>query len=187
MTNNKSICGEYDLGSVTSIFTGAAPLGSETAIALQKQYPSWAIRQAYGKQCNAPSFPYRRIGAERGFPGLTETATMVCGTIPDDIHLGSSGPLLPAVEARIVDARGNDITGYDQRGELWIRSPSVALGYRGNEEATRETFAGGWMRTGDEVLVRKSPKGNEHIWIVDRIKELIKVKGHQVGFLVPVA
>jgi acyl-CoA synthetase (AMP-forming)/AMP-acid ligase II len=32
------------------------------------------------------------------------------------------------------------------------------------------------MRTGDEVIVRKSPKGIEHLVIVDRIKELIKVK-----------
>ena len=32
------------------------------------------------------------------------------------------------------------------------------------------------MRTGDEAVVRKGPKGTEHIWIVDRIKELIKVK-----------
>jgi acyl-CoA synthetase (AMP-forming)/AMP-acid ligase II len=38
------------------------------------------------------------------------------------------------------------------------------------------------MRTGDEVIVRKSPKGIEHLVIVDRIKELIKVK---VNFTVP--
>lgn len=32
------------------------------------------------------------------------------------------------------------------------------------------------MRTGDEAEIRLSPKGNEHIVITDRIKELIKVK-----------
>lgn len=57
-----------------------------------------------------------------------------------------------------------------------IRSPSVVLGYLNNEQANRETFQDGWMRTGDEAVVKKAPSGNEHIWIVDRIKELIKVK-----------
>ena len=79
-----------------------------------------------------------------------------------------------------MSSEGNEITGYGQRGELLVKSPSVVLGYLKNEKATKETFVdmpeGRFMRTGDEVEVRKSPKGNEHIWIVDRIKELIKVK-----------
>jgi len=56
-----------------------------------------------------------------------------------------------------------------------VQSPSVTLGYLKNEKATQETFVleedGRYMRTGDEALIRKSPNGNEHIWIVDRIKE----------------
>lgn len=71
---------------------------------------------------------------------------------------------------------GKEVTTYDTPGELLVRSPSVVLGYHGNEEATRETFKDGWMHTGDEALIRLSPKGNEHVFIVDRIKELIKVK-----------
>ena len=57
-----------------------------------------------------------------------------------------------------------------------VKSPSVVLGYLNNPQANKETFQDGWMRTGDEAVVRKSPQGNEHIFIVDRIKELIKVK-----------
>jgi acyl-CoA synthetase (AMP-forming)/AMP-acid ligase II len=45
-----------------------------------------------------------------------------------------------------------------------------------NEKATKETFEDGWMRTGDEAIISLSPKGVEHVTIVDRIKELIKVK-----------
>ena len=100
----------------------------------------------------------------------------MCSTAYDDIDFGSSGSLLPAVEAKIVSVEGNEITGYDQPGELVVRAPSVVLGYLNNEVANKETFLDGWMRTGDEALIRKSPKGNEHVWIVDRIKELIKVK-----------
>jgi ribosome assembly protein SQT1 len=49
MTKNKEKLAKYDLSSVWSIFTGAAPLGKETAEDLQKIFPSWAIRQGYGK------------------------------------------------------------------------------------------------------------------------------------------
>ena len=84
--------------------------------------------------------------------------------------------MIPGVEARIVTPENEEITAYDTPGELVVRSPSVVLGYLNNEKATKETFEDGWMRTGDEAVVRLSPKGREHIFIVDRIKELIKVK-----------
>lgn len=80
------------------------------------------------------------------------------------------------VEARLMSPEGNEIKAYDKPGELVVRSPSVVLGYLKNEAASKETFRDGWMWTGDVAVVRKSPNGNEHIWIVDRIKELIKVK-----------
>jgi long-subunit acyl-CoA synthetase (AMP-forming) len=75
-----------------------------------------------------------------------------------------------------VTPENKEITTYDTPGELVVRSPSVVLGYLNNEKATAETFVDGWMRTGDEAVIRKSPKGIEHVFIVDRIKELIKVK-----------
>ena len=68
------------------------------------------------------------------------------------------------------------MTGYDQPGELLVKSPSVVLGYLNNDKANKETFQDGWMRTGDEAVIRKAPSGNEHVFITDRIKELIKVK-----------
>ena len=111
--------------------------------------------------------------------GLTETCTVVCSTSPADIWLGSSGSLLPGVECKIVTLEGNEVTGYDQPGELLVKSPSVVLGYLNNDKANKETFQDGYMRTGDEAVIRKSPSGNEHVFIVDRIKELIKVKVSQ--------
>lgn len=112
-----------------------------------------------------------------GSLGLTETSTIVCTTHSNDIVLGSSGCLIPGVEARILTPEGSEITSYDTPGELVVRSPSVVLGYLNNEKATKETFQNGWMHTGDEAVVRLNPKTkSEHIFIVDRIKELIKVK-----------
>jgi acyl-CoA synthetase (AMP-forming)/AMP-acid ligase II len=75
-----------------------------------------------------------------------------------------------------VTIEGVEITGYDQPGELLVKGPSVVLGYLNNDKANTETFQDGYMRTGDEAVIKKSPKGHEHIFIVDRIKELIKVK-----------
>ncbi|CAO2653848.1 Nn.00g105810.m01.CDS01 [Neocucurbitaria sp. VM-36] len=160
MTKNPKVLAKYDLSSVWSLFTGAAPLGQETAEDMQKIFPSWKIRQGYG---------------------LTETCTVVTSSSADDIWFGSSGSILPGIECKIVTIEGNEITGYDQPGELLVKSPAVVLGYLNNDKANKETFQDGYMRTGDEAVVRKAPSGNEHVFIVDRIKELIKVQGHQVA------
>jgi long-subunit acyl-CoA synthetase (AMP-forming) len=108
--------------------------------------------------------------------GLTETCTVVCSTSPDDIWFGSSGSLLPGIECKIVTVEGVEVTGYDQPGELLVKGPAVVLGYLNNDKANTETFQDGYMRTGDEAVIRKGPSGHEHVFIVDRIKELIKVK-----------
>jgi len=103
-------------------------------------------------------------------------------TSETDVWFGSSGSLAPGYAAKIMSIDGIEITGYDQPGELVVQSHSVVLGYLNNNKANIETFLGDtdgkgrWMRTGDEAVVKKSPAGNEHIFIVDRIKELIKVK-----------
>ena len=111
---------------------------------------------------------------------MTETSTVVCSTPEDDVLPKSSGSLLQGIKAKIIGLDGKEITEYDTPGELYVQGPSVVLGYLNNEKATTETFVhhgdGRWIRTGDEVLVTKSAKGNEHFVVVDRIKELIKVK-----------
>ncbi|KAG5291508.1 AMP dependent CoA ligase [Histoplasma ohiense] len=160
MVKNEELMKKYDLGSVHSIITGAAPLGLETAEQLGKLQPSWSILQAYG---------------------LTETTAVATATSPHDIFFGSSGSLLPSIEARLVSDDGNDIEEYDTPGELLLRGPTIVLGYLNNEAANRATFQNGWLRTGDEAVLRKSAKGEDHVFIVDRIKELIKVKGFQVA------
>ncbi|EEH46636.1 uncharacterized protein PADG_02734 [Paracoccidioides brasiliensis Pb18] len=160
MVKNEELMRRFDLSSVRSIITGAAPLGLETAEQLGNLQPSWSILQAYG---------------------LTETTAVVTTTSPHDIFFGSSGSLLPSLEARLVSPDGDEIETYDTPGELLLRGSTIVLGYLNNEEANKATFQDGWLRTGDEAVVRKSPSGEDHIFIVDRIKELIKVKGFQVA------
>ncbi|KAH7146892.1 hypothetical protein B0J13DRAFT_664595 [Dactylonectria estremocensis] len=164
MLSNRDLCSKYDLSSVRFAFSGAAPLGVETMQDILKVYPNWHLCQGYG---------------------LTETSPVVTSTSELDILPGSSGSLLPGLRAKIIDASGKEVTEYETPGELFVQGPTVVLGYLNNINSTASTFIhdedGRWMKTGDEVLVRKSPKGNEHFVVTDRIKELIKVKGHQVA------
>ncbi|RCI15258.1 hypothetical protein L249_6691 [Ophiocordyceps polyrhachis-furcata BCC 54312] len=161
-------CAEYDLSSIRWVLCGAAPLGSEVMSQLQGMYPAWKIGQAYGES-----------------PCLSETCGGTLCSIETDCLPGSSGSLVPGTIAKIIDAQGDQVTQYDVRGELLVQSPSVVLGYLDNERANAETFLyddhGRWLRTGDEVLARKSSNGHDHFVVTDRIKELIKVKGFQVA------
>lgn len=111
---------------------------------------------------------------------MTETSTVVTWTGEDDIMAKSAGSLLPGAQIKILDGDGHEIHEYDMPGEVYVQAPSVVLGYLNNERATAETFIhqddGRWIRTGDEGIMTLAPSGYEHLVIVDRIKELIKVK-----------
>ena len=112
---------------------------------------------------------------------MTESATVITAQQQSDLVDGSSGVLVPNMEAMLVDpTTGKEITKYDTPGELWVCGPNITMGYLNKEKATDETYTVDqlgrrWLHTGDEVEVRLSKCGNEHYWIVDRIKELIKV------------
>ncbi|KAI2605084.1 acetyl-CoA synthetase-like protein [Hypoxylon fragiforme] len=164
MLRNPDLCAKYDLRSLRMVYTGAAPLGAETHEDMLKAFPFLQVAQGYG---------------------MTETSTVVLSTSETDIMIGTSGSLAPACRAKLIGEDGHEIIEYDKRGELWVQSPSVTLGYLNNERATSEAFVwdhdGRWIRTGDVAVVRKAPSGYEHFAVVDRLKELIKVKGHQVA------
>lgn len=97
----------------------------------------------------------------------------------DRDETGSIGELNPNCEGMVVDP----IDGVTElpvgvKGEIWIRAPNVMRGYYKNPKATAETLThDGWLRTGDIGYYN-----NEGKWfIIDRKKELIKVKGNQVA------
>lgn len=173
MLNRLDVLKTYDLSSVRHIMSGAAPLAEEVVRGLQAAYPAWSIGQGWG---------------------MTETSTVVCWQDQDDVFLRGSGSLLPGARLKLMApapedgsaATGREITEYDTPGEIFVQTPSVVLGYLHNERASDETFVwhddGRWIRTGDEGIMTRAPgSGNEHLVVVDRIKELIKVKGFQVA------
>ena len=91
--------------------------------------------------------------------------------------LGSCGVPVPNTIAKVIDIETGAILGPNQDGELCVAGPQVMKGYYNNDKATKKTVVKGWLLTGD--VARYDEKGN--FYIVDRLKELIKVKGLQVS------
>ena len=108
---------------------------------------------------------------------LTETGVIISFTSAHNVYLGSDGCLLPAVEARLISEDGNDVESYSQSGELLLRSPSIMKGYFGDESTSILAFDHeGWLRTGDVAIFKPDSQGIEHLFIVDRKKDIFKVK-----------
>ncbi len=90
---------------------------------------------------------------------------------------GSVGVTAPNTEMRIVDPLTGDDLDVGADGEIWVRGPQVMKGYLNNDQATAATITDdGWLRTGDIGHVDEEG----HVFVVDRLKELIKYKGFQV-------
>jgi len=149
------IVDDYDLSSVKTLFSGAAPLGGELA-----------------------EEAHRRIGAPavQGY-GMTEMSPASHACRLDDDRPGSIGILVASTEARVVDPSTGEDLDVDEDGEIWVRGPQVMPGYLNNPAATASTIdPEGWLHTGDIGHV----DAEGYWYIVDRLKELIKVKGFQV-------
>jgi acyl-CoA synthetase (AMP-forming)/AMP-acid ligase II len=146
----------YDLSGLQAVFSGAAPLGAELTGAVETRL-GIRVNQGYGMTEASPVTHYTSRGFERA---------------------GKVGLLAPSTECRIVDpVTGTDL-GIGERGEVWVRGPQVMKGYLNNPEATARTVdADGWLHTGDIGIVDE----DGYLEIVDRLKELIKVKGFQVA------
>jgi acyl-CoA synthetase (AMP-forming)/AMP-acid ligase II len=159
---------EYDLSSLRGIMSGAAPLDADLGHAVAQRL-GCAVVQGYGMSELSP------VSHVTPFDGGTELVGAVA-------PLASSGWTVPNAESKLVDSEtGAEIdpptSGMSATGELWFRGPNVMAGYLNNDEATRSTIDDdGFLHTGDLAQVDASGC----VYIVDRLKELIKYKGYQV-------
>ena len=106
--------------------------------------------------------------------GQSEIGPLATVLQPDDHEERSTscGKAVLFVEARVVDAAGQDV-GDGELGELVFRSPQLCQGYWGKPEATAEAFRDGWFHSGD--LATRDAEG--YLTIVDRIKDVINTGG----------
>ena len=149
---------KYDLSSLENITSGAAPLPEAVATACRDRL-GCVVKQGYG---------------------LTETSPVTHFNPRDgEIRITAAGLNVPNTETMIVDtATGDPVKAAGERGEIWIRGPQVMKGYFKNEAATRDMIdAQGWLHTGDIGYLDK----DGFLYVVDRVKELIKYKGLQVA------
>ena len=112
---------------------------------------------------------------------MTETTVTATGMNPAELTTDSSvGRLVFGTSARLVDpATGLDVpTDPSAMGEFWVRGPNIMKGYWRNPAATAATHTpDGWLKTGDMARVDADGRW----FIVDRLKEMIKVRGFQVA------
>lgn len=109
---------------------------------------------------------------------------VTCSAVTWDPNIDSNqgdiaavGELNPNVEATIVSPSSEEVPD-GTPGELWVRGPNVMKGYWNRPEETAKTLrSDGWLMTGD--VAYKDKDGYLHV--IDRLKELIKVKGLQVA------
>lgn len=152
------IVDKYDLSALKQIFSGAAPLSAELQEAVAKRLDVFAV-QGYG---------------------LTETSPVTHATPNDPTRMkpGSVGQSIRNTDVRIIDPETGEDQMPDSHGEVWMRGPQVMIGYLNNPEATKDTVdEEGWIHTGDIGYV----DDEGYLYVIDRLKELIKYKGMQVA------
>ena len=105
-------------------------------------------------------------------------ATHIGSCLPGKIKPTSGGTLMPNMECLVVDPGSGEALPRGEHGEIWVRGPIVMRGYLGRPDATALTIdSEGWLHTGDVGYVDE----DGDVFIVDRVKELIKYKGMQVA------
>jgi len=149
-----------DLSSIRTVVNRAAPIGKSVVDAM----------------CQRLNIDY----VVNGY-GMTELSTIgliipVCDKSRQ--KRGSCGVPLPNSECKVVNVDTGNTVGPNEQGHLCIRGLQVAKGYLNNPTATNEAIdADGWLQTGDICYYDE----DGFFYIVDRIKEFLKVKGFQVA------
>lgn len=149
---------KYNLSSLQLLGSGGAALGKEASERFTARFPNVEIVQGYG---------------------MTETGGGATGMVgPDEAkRYGSGGRLAANMEAKIVDPGTGEALLPGQQGELWLQGPNIMKGYVGDNDATAATLnSEGWLKTGDLCYF----DSDGFLYIVDRLKELIKYKAYQV-------
>jgi acyl-CoA synthetase (AMP-forming)/AMP-acid ligase II len=152
---------DYDLSSLKYIISAAAPLDAKLAAACSRRLGLPPVGQAYGMTELSPGTHVVPLDAMADAPP------------------GTVGKLIAGTEMRIVslDDPDRDL-GPGESGEILIRGPQVMKGYLGRPDATAAMIdQDGWLHTGDVGHV----DADSWLFVVDRVKELIKYKGFQVA------
>lgn len=154
---HQAVVEKYDVSSIKTIISAAAPLSVDVANLASKRIGGALVKEAWGMSELSP-----------------------IGTINHDksSKAGSVGPLAPSTLGKIIDISTGESLFPGIPGELLLKGPQVMMGYMDEPEKTKECLSeSGWLRTGD--IAHYDEDG--FFYITDRIKELIKTRGFQVA------
>ncbi|MED6210523.1 4-coumarate--CoA ligase 3 [Stylosanthes scabra] len=156
------IAEEYDLSSIRMVMSGGAPLKANFEEAFHSRMPKAIFRQALGMTESGPV-----ITMSLGFAKYPMTS-----------KLESCGTVIRNAEMKIIDPLTGSSHSYNTLSEICIRGQQIMKGYLNDEKATAEAIdEEGWLHTGDIGYV----DNDDEVFIVDRLKEIIKFKGYQVA------
>ncbi|KAK7329808.1 hypothetical protein VNO77_23988 [Canavalia gladiata] len=152
----------YDMSSIRMIMSGAAPMRKELEDSVRAKLPNATLGQGYGMTEAGPVLSMCLAFAKE----------------PLQVKSGACGTVVRNAEMKIVDPQTGASLPRNQAGEICIRGTQIMKGYLNNQEATERTIdKGGWLHTGDIGYI----DDDDELFIVDRLKELIKYKGFQVA------
>ncbi|KAH6819535.1 4-coumarate:CoA ligase 2 [Perilla frutescens var. frutescens] len=153
---------KYDLSSVRTVMSGAAPLGKELEEAVRNKFPNAKLGQGYGMTEAGPVLAMCLAFAKEPF----------------EIKSGACGTVVRNAEMKIIDTETGASLGRNQPGEICIKGDQIMKGYLNDVEATERTIdKQGWLHTGDIGFIDE----DDELFIIDRLKEIIKYKGYQVA------
>jgi acyl-coenzyme A synthetase/AMP-(fatty) acid ligase len=111
--------------------------------------------------------------------GQTEATARISCLDPARLEekLGSVGLPLDNLTVRIADERGDELPR-GEIGQIWVKGPSISLGYHNDPAESERVFKDGWLRTGD--LARVDEDG--YLWIHGRAGGFVKMRGMRVSF-----
>ncbi|MCL2657935.1 MAG: benzoate-CoA ligase family protein [Betaproteobacteria bacterium] len=104
--------------------------------------------------------------------GSTEMLHIFLSNLPGKVHYGTTGWPVPGYEIALRGENGGPVPD-GEPGELYIHGPSAAIMYWNNQQKTRDTFQGGWTRSGDKYI--QNPDGT--YTYAGRSDDMLKVSG----------
>jgi acyl-CoA synthetase (AMP-forming)/AMP-acid ligase II len=177
--SNKEVQG-LDLSRLERLYCGAEPISPDTLERFLRAveplgFDPGALTPCYGMAeatlyvSGKPGGAIYRSGSSPE-PSGTDRPVVSCGEV-DSEHV-----------VRIVDPTGLTLLDDGQVGEIWVTGPSVAVGYYGRPEQSRQVFeaelaeeGGPFLRTGDLGFLRAG-----ELFVTGRIKDLVIVNGRNI-------